>query len=74
MGGLACQAVLNEFQQAKDDIKANPHSAALWQVIISKYHPTFLSACKQAIEWSELMVLEWLKFNMCAGDEGKANN
>jgi len=72
MGGLACQAVLNEFQQAKEDIKENPHSAALWQVIISKYHPTFLGACKQAIEWSELMVLDWLKYNMCNGDENKA--
>ncbi|MFP5471274.1 MAG: SDH family Clp fold serine proteinase [Bacteroidia bacterium] len=71
MGGLACQAVLNEFEQAKNDIKQNPQSAALWQVIISKYHPTFLGACKQAIEWSEKMVYEWLKNNMCAGDEDK---
>lgn len=71
MGGLACQAVLNEFQQAKDDIKQNPHAAALWQVIISKYHPTFLGACKQAIEWSEKMVFEWLKDSMCNGDTDK---
>lgn len=71
MGGLACQAVLNEFEQAKEDIKQNPQSAALWQVIISKYHPTFLGACKQAIEWSEKMVYEWLKNNMCAGDESR---
>lgn len=71
MGGLACQAVLNEFEQAKEDIKKDPHSAALWQVIISKYHPTFLGACKQAIEWSEKMVSEWLKHNMCAGDKTK---
>lgn len=65
MGGLACQAVLDEFKQAKEDIKHNPHSAALWQVIISKYHPTFLGACKQAIEWSEKMVSKWLEENMC---------
>lgn len=71
MGGLACQAVLNEFEQAKEDIRQNPHSAALWQVIISKYHPTFLGACKQAIEWSEKMVFEWLKYNMCNGDTAK---
>jgi ClpP class serine protease len=69
MGGLACQAVLNEFEQAKIDIRSNPQSAALWQVIIGKYHPTFLGACKQAIEWSEKMVYEWLKNNMCEGDE-----
>lgn len=71
MGGLACQAVLHEFEQAKLDIRRNPHAATLWQVIISKYHPTFLGACKRAIEWSEEMVFEWLKNNMCAGDEEK---
>ncbi len=65
MGGLACQAVLDEFRQAKEDIKRNPQSAALWQVIISKYHPTFLGACQQAIEWSEKMVSKWLEENMC---------
>ena len=74
MGGLACQAVLNEFEQAKADIKQNPHSASLWQVIISKYHPTFLGACQQAIEWSEKMVFEWLENNMCAGDKVKVKN
>lgn len=69
MGGLACQAVLNEFEQAKEDIRQNPQSAPLWQAIISKYHPTFLGSCKQAIEWSEKMVSEWLNKNMCNGDE-----
>lgn len=71
MGGLACQAVLNEFKQAKEDIKQDPQSAALWQVIISKYHPTFLGSCKQAIEWSEKMVYSWLLNNMCNGDEDR---
>ncbi len=74
MGGLACQAVLDEFEQAKKDIKVNPHSAALWQVIISKYHPTFLGACKQGIEWSERMVSEWLVNNMCVGDKDKVKS
>jgi ATP-dependent protease ClpP protease subunit len=73
MGGLACQAVLDEFEQAKSDIKINPQAAALWQVIIGKYHPTFLGACRQAIEWSEKMVFEWLKNNMCNQDENKVN-
>lgn len=71
MGGLACQAVLNEFEQAKNEIKKDPHSASLWQVIISKYHPTFLGACKQAIEWSEKMVSVWLENNMCKNDKQK---
>lgn len=68
IGGVACQAVLDEFEQAKKDIKINPHAAPLWQVIVSKYHPTFLGACKQAIEWSEKMVSKWLEENMCRND------
>ena len=73
MGGLACQAVINEFREAKQDVKQNPHSAALWQVIIAKYHPTFLGACKQAIEWSEKMVSKWLEENMCSDCKEKVD-
>lgn len=68
MGGVACQAVLDEFEQAVADVKANPAAAPLWQTIISKYHPTFLGACKNSIEWSEKLVGEWLSKNMCKGD------
>ncbi len=74
MGGLACQAVIDEFKQAKEDVKKNPHSAALWQVIIGKYHPTFLGACQQAIEWSEKMVERWLKENMCLENPENVSN
>lgn len=71
MGGVPCQAVLDEFQKAKDDIRANPQSAPLWQVIISKYHPTFLGACQNSIDWSEKLAFDWLKRNMCNGDEAR---
>lgn len=71
MGGLACQAILDEFEQAKEDIRKNPQSALLWQSIIGKYHPTLLGACKKAIEWSETMVAQWLENNMCEGDKEK---
>ena len=71
IGGLACQAILDEFEQAKKDIKANPQSASLWQVIIGKYHPTLLGTCNQAIEWSEKMVKEWLEYNMCSDNKAQ---
>jgi Serine dehydrogenase proteinase len=67
MGGVACQAVLDEFKKALADVKANPSSASLWQVIVGKYHPTFLIACQQAIEWSKKMAGAWLKINMLKG-------
>ena len=53
IGGIACQSVLKEFEKAKEDIKNNPHALGLWQVIFSKYNPTFLVTCEQAIELSD---------------------
>ena len=73
MGGLACQAILAEFENAKKEVKANPSSAPIWQVIIGKYHPTLLGACQQAIDWSEQMVAKWLNENMFASDTSKVD-
>ncbi|XOV92525.1 MAG: S49 family peptidase [Bacteroidota bacterium] len=73
IGGVACQAVLDEFESAKKDIRSNPSAIPLWQSIIGKYHPTFLGKCKQSIDWSESLVREWLMINMCKGDKDKAN-
>lgn len=61
MGGVACQAVLDEFQRAVHEVSVNPASLGLWQVIISKYHPTFLTACQDAVRWSEELVTKWLQ-------------
>ena len=72
MGGVPCQGVISEFQKAIDDIKKNPASAPLWQVIIGKYHPTFLGACQHAITWSESLAEEWLDRNMCKGDRARS--
>jgi hypothetical protein len=72
MGGVPCKGVLDEFEQAKKDIKANPASAPLWQAIISKYHPTFLGNCQNAIDWSEKLAEEWMKRNMYKQDPDRA--
>lgn len=61
MGGVACQAVVDEFRQAVSEVTVNRASLGLWQVIISKYHPTFLTACIDAVKWSEELAEEWLK-------------
>ena len=71
MNGIACQAVLDEFELAKKEIKENPHAAILWQTIISKYHPTFLIACKQSIEWATKIAKDALLKNMYAKDPSK---
>jgi|GEM_PF-4096975 len=74
IGGLASQAILQEFEDAEKDINSNPNNALLWQTIIGKYHPTLLLSCKQAIEWSEKIVSEWLYYNMCNQDPNKVDN
>lgn len=63
MGGVACGAVLSEFETAKADVANNPSSLGLWQVIISKYPPTFLKACQNANEWSQELVTKWMEGN-----------
>lgn len=63
IGGIACQSVLKEFEKAKDDIRQNPHALGLWQVMFSKYNPTFLVTCEQAIELSDDLADEILSKN-----------
>lgn len=73
LNGMPCQAVLAEFEQARKDILSNPKNAALWQFIIQKYHPTFLSTCQHAVDLTGTLAKEWLLDNMCAGDKRHAN-
>ncbi len=60
MGGLACQAVLDEFKDAVKQVAKDPASLGLWQVIISKYRPTDLTACQNAVTWAEKLATDWL--------------
>lgn len=67
MGGVPAHGIIEEFQQAADDIRADPAKIPVWQPIIAKYSPTLIGECQKAIKWSEDMVLEWLKTGMFAG-------
>lgn len=60
-GGVACQSVLEEFETAVKEVTINPASAALWQVIFNKYNPTFITACKKSIEWSERLMIDYIQ-------------
>jgi hypothetical protein len=68
IGGVPAQGVLDEFQMAVKMIQQSPASAPLWQQIVSRYHPSFLLECSQAIDWSRSMVHSWLAENMLAGE------
>lgn len=40
----------------------------MWQVIIGKYHPTFIGDCQKAIDLSEQLVQNWLETGMFSGE------
>lgn len=53
--------VLAELDKAAADIKADPVKLELWRVILSKYHPTLVVSCEQAIKWAQEFVENSLK-------------
>jgi hypothetical protein len=65
--GLPAHGVIEEFNQAHQEIKSDPSRAAIWQPIIAKYTPTLIGECQKAIAWSEQMVREWLLRGMLCG-------
>ena len=71
-GGIPCYGVIQEFENAKKEIAKNPATIPLWQMIINKYHPTFIGQCYKAIELSNELIREWLENGkMFEDDEGK---
>ena len=50
LNGVPCQSAIREFYKAVEDVSKNPASLGLWQAILSKLNPTFLTLCAQADE------------------------
>lgn len=66
--GVPAQGVVQEFKRAFKEIKADSTKLAVWQPILNKYHPTFLSQCENAIKLSADFVREQLSTVMFEGD------
>lgn len=65
--GLAAHGILEEFDQAYKEIKADQMKAAVWQPILNKYNPTIIGECQKSIKWSEQIAEECLKKRMLKG-------
>ena len=70
-GGIPAHGVLEEFQRAVAEIKADPSKIPLWQAIVAKYSPSFLGECQKAIDWSNEMTREWLVTGMFNQDDDR---
>ena len=67
-GGVAAHGVVEEFNRAHAEIKADQTRAFVWQPIIAKYSPTLIGECEKAIQWSNEMAKEWLVSGMLKSD------
>lgn len=54
------QSILDEFEMAKREIKADPSSAPLWATKIQAFPPGFLTLCATTLSLAESKVAEWL--------------
>ncbi len=58
--GIPAHGVIEEFEKALKEVQTSPETIPIWQVVVSKYHPTFIGECEKAIKWSSDMVNDWL--------------
>jgi hypothetical protein len=58
------QAILDEFEQAKQEVAKNPATASLWVTKIQNYPHGFLNICATTLDLSRQKVEEWLNENM----------
>ena len=61
LNGVPCQSALREFYKAVDAVSKNPASLGLWQAILSKLNPTFLTLCTQADQLADELTEKILK-------------
>lgn len=68
-GTIPAHGIIEEFENAKNEIAANQNLIYVWREILQKYNPTLIGECQKAITWSEKMVSTWLKENMFLGNK-----
>jgi len=57
---VPAQAILDEFERAKNEVAADPRTAPLWLTKIQAYPPGFLQQCSTTISLSRDKAGEWL--------------
>ena len=58
------QAILDDFEKAKEEVVLNPKTAPLWVSKIQAYPPGFLTICNNTIDLAKDKVTEWLNTYM----------
>ena len=67
------QAILDQFDDAKEDVTGNPERLAPWLPILRQYGPSLLEESRNAIALSKKLVRTWLRTYMFAGQADAVN-
>lgn len=70
IGGIAAHAIKEEIERAIKEVTAAPATAAVWQVIVSKYGPAQFGESAKVIAWADQMCRELLRTGMFEGNAG----
>lgn len=65
---VSARAIVDQFEQAKKDILADPRTAALWASPLQSLGPALLMEARNALEYGETMVARWLANRRFKGD------
>ena len=71
IGGLPAYNILEEFNEAYQDLKNSNENAVYWNILLSKYPSSFNKFAKDAIDLSEKLINQWLSEVMFADDPNK---
>lgn len=67
IGGVPAHGIVEEFEKAHQEIKADPSKLAVWQFVLQKYPPNLVGECQKAIDWSEKIIEKNLRDRMLNG-------
>lgn len=62
------QAILDQFEQAKQECAENPQNIAAWMPILRSYAPGLVAMCHDQRELAKRMVRQWLEQHMLRDD------
>lgn len=72
LNNIPAHGVIEELKRAHHEVSLDPNKAFIWAQIMSKYHPTFIGQCENAILWAKEFVKENLENIMFHDDKDGA--
>ena len=60
INGIPAYSIIDEFENAKNDLSSSPQNVNYWRLILEKYPPAFVKFAWDAIKLSDELLKKWL--------------